>query len=301
MRDLPVIRRAARARLRRATGPNGTSMSRSQRIGRDLGQAALVRALGLPTGHGPTARGQLPRRPHTPAEHRRCATVRGLPGKRGILTYWVERELEAAAEETEAGGGQDAEQGRQSHYYMEWIEASSPRPPQRSSRSGARFSPPRSPSPGKYPHGEALMTGAALVCQDLSPVEMMFPFADRENAAFCRPDLSDLRSADQELVRDEDRRRRIAQEGRRTITAWTARWREQLLRRHLAAHPGGAELVPAVGSTNGCARALASAFSFPQRATAPGIAFGASDRSFARTQPPSNEHGPGVRREMKRP
>jgi hypothetical protein len=245
-------------------------MSRTQQIGRDLGQAALVRALGLPTGRGRPLEVNCLVAPTHPQSIDAVRLFEGFSGKRGILTYWVERELEAAAEETEAGGGQDDEQGRQSHYYMEWIEASSPRPPQRSSRSGARFSPPRSPSPGKYPHGEALMTGAALVCQDLSPVEMMFPFADRENAAFCRPDLSDLRSAVQELVRDEDRRRRIAQEGRRTITAWTARWREHLLRRHLAAHPGGAELVPAVGSTNGCARALASASRFLNARRRPG-------------------------------
>jgi hypothetical protein len=38
------------------------------------------------------------------------------------------------------------------------------------------------------------MTGAALVCQDLGHVEMLFPFGDRENVACCRPDLSDLRS-----------------------------------------------------------------------------------------------------------
>jgi hypothetical protein len=39
-----------------------------------------------------------------------------------------------------------------------------------------------------YRHGEALMRGAALVCQDLGHVEMMFLFRDRENVAFCRPD-----------------------------------------------------------------------------------------------------------------
>jgi hypothetical protein len=52
MRDLPVIRRAARARLSRATGPNGTSMSKTQRIGRDLGEALLVRAFGLASCRG---------------------------------------------------------------------------------------------------------------------------------------------------------------------------------------------------------------------------------------------------------
>jgi hypothetical protein len=65
---------------------------------------------------------------------------------------------------------------------------------------------------------------------------MMFPFANRENVAFCRPDLSDLRSTVEELVRDEEQRRRIGREGRRTYTAWAARWREHLydgIERHI--------------------------------------------------------------------
>jgi hypothetical protein len=79
-----------------------------------------------------------------------------------------------------------------------------------------------------YRHGEALMTGAALVCQDLRHVETMFPFRDRENVVFCRPDLSDLRSSVEELLRDEDLRRRVGREGRRSYAAWAARWREHL-------------------------------------------------------------------------
>jgi hypothetical protein len=328
MRDLPVIRRAARARLSRVAGANGKSMSRRKRIGRDLGEAALVRAFGLPTGRGRPLEVNCLVAPTHPQSIDAVRLLEGFSGKRGILTYWVERELEAAAEETEAGGGQDDEQGRQSPLLHGVDRGVEPAPRLSEAQGVARASRLREtlrPGTGEptalpagvappavavaptgygeltYPHGEALMTGAALVCQDLSHVEMMFPFADRENVAFCRPDLSDLRSAGEELVRDEVGRRRIAQEGRRTYTAWTARWREHLLRRHLAAHPGGAELVPAVGSTNGCAGALVSASRSPQRATAPAIAFGASDRSFARTQPPANEHGPGVRREMKRP
>ena len=149
------------------------------------------------------------------------------------------------------------------HYYMEWIEAWSPsltsekleewrallasaKPFAREPVSRLRYLldlrlhqaavAPTGYGELTYRHGEALMTGAALVCQDLSHVEMMFPFSDRENVAFCRPDLSDLRSTVEELLRDEDQRRRIAREGRRTHTAWAARWREHLydgIERHI--------------------------------------------------------------------
>jgi hypothetical protein len=77
-------------------------------------------------------------------------------------------------------------------------------------------------------HGWALRTGSALVCQDLGHVEMMFPFRDRENVAFCRPDLADLREVVQELLRDEGLRRRIAVEGRRSFAAWASQWRSHL-------------------------------------------------------------------------
>jgi hypothetical protein len=77
-------------------------------------------------------------------------------------------------------------------------------------------------------HGEALLSGAALVCQDLSHVEMMLPLEHRVNAAFCRPDLSDLRSTVRGLLDDDELRRRIAREGRRNIVAWSKGWREHL-------------------------------------------------------------------------
>ncbi len=77
-------------------------------------------------------------------------------------------------------------------------------------------------------HGWALRGGAALVCQDLSHVEMMFPLRPGENVVFCRHDLTDLRSRVQSLLDDEPRRRRIAREGRRSFTAWAARWQSHL-------------------------------------------------------------------------
>jgi hypothetical protein len=80
----------------------------------------------------------------------------------------------------------------------------------------------------------------------------MFPFRDRENVAFCRPDLSDLRSAVEELLRDGDLRRRIARDGRRSYTAWAARWREDLylgieahIREALGSRPGRGETAVA--------------------------------------------------------
>jgi hypothetical protein len=77
-------------------------------------------------------------------------------------------------------------------------------------------------------HGWALRTGAALVCQDLSHVQMMYPMRDRENVVFCRPDLADLEDRVGELLADEQLRRGIALEGRRSFHRWERRWREQL-------------------------------------------------------------------------
>jgi hypothetical protein len=77
-------------------------------------------------------------------------------------------------------------------------------------------------------HGLALFAGAALVCQDLSHVDLMFPLLDGRNVAYCRPDLTDLRQVVEDLLNDEPRRTRIAQQGRRDYRTWAARWREHL-------------------------------------------------------------------------
>ena len=263
MRDLPVIRRAARARLSRAAGPKGTSMSRTQQMGRDLGEALLVSAFGLAGCRGRPLEVNCLVAPTHPQRIDAVRLLEGFSGRRGILVHGVEREPDAAAGEAETGGGQGDEGDDGPHYYMEWIEAWSPRltsaklqewrallasakPFAREPVSRLRYLlelrlhqvavAPTGYGELTYRHGEALMTGAALVCQDLSHVEMMFPFADRENVAFCRPDLSDLRSTVEELVRDADQRRRIAREGRRTYTAWAARWRKHLydgIERHI--------------------------------------------------------------------
>jgi hypothetical protein len=77
-------------------------------------------------------------------------------------------------------------------------------------------------------HAAILFAGAALVCQDLSHVEMMFPMRDRDNVVFCKPDLSNLRSTVAELLRDDDERQRIARQGRADLVAWATGWRDHL-------------------------------------------------------------------------
>ncbi|HEY7951626.1 MAG TPA: glycosyltransferase [Solirubrobacteraceae bacterium] len=81
-----------------------------------------------------------------------------------------------------------------------------------------------------YRHMEALAAGALLVCQDLRHAEIMFPFENRRNVLFCRPDLSDLSSIVREALLDDGLRARLGREGRRAYAAWAARWREHLSR-----------------------------------------------------------------------
>jgi hypothetical protein len=80
-----------------------------------------------------------------------------------------------------------------------------------------------------FRHGEAWRVGAALVCQDLSHVELLLTVRDHENAIFCRPDFSDIRTVVTALLADEDERERVAGEGLRRYVAWSADW-QQLLR-----------------------------------------------------------------------
>jgi hypothetical protein len=263
MRDLPVIRRAARARLGRAAPASGKWMSRAERIGRNLGETLLVRAFGLATRRGRPLEVNCLVAPTHPQRIDAVRLLEGFSGKRGILMLGAEHEPETEADATETGTAEDDGDDDMPHYYMEWIEASSPRltaaklrewhallisakPFAHEPVSRLRYLlelrrhqvavAPTGYGELTYRHGEALMTGTALVCQDLSHVEMMFPFADRENVAFCRPDLSDLRSTVEELIRDKDERQRIARQGRRTYTAWAARWRGHLydgIERHI--------------------------------------------------------------------
>jgi hypothetical protein len=77
-------------------------------------------------------------------------------------------------------------------------------------------------------HAEAMAAGAAVVCQDLSHAETMFPFRHRENVVFCRPDLCNLRSTLDELLSDKLMHTRIARRGRQEFIEWSRQWRRHL-------------------------------------------------------------------------
>jgi hypothetical protein len=86
-----------------------------------------------------------------------------------------------------------------------------------------------------FRHGEALMFGRTLICQDLSHVETMFPFAHMKNAIFIRPDLADFETLLGAIDRGEIAADRIASEGRRAWRDWSGR-RSSLLRDGITRH-----------------------------------------------------------------
>jgi hypothetical protein len=86
-----------------------------------------------------------------------------------------------------------------------------------------------------FRHGEALMFGRTLICQDLSHVETMFPFAHMRNAIFIRPDLADLETLLDAIDRGDIAADRIACEGRRAWRDWSRR-RSSLLRDGITKH-----------------------------------------------------------------
>lgn len=73
-----------------------------------------------------------------------------------------------------------------------------------------------------FRHGEALHSGAALVCQSLAHVDTLFPFDDGRNVLFCRPDQADLPERVRELLADDHLRRQIAANGRHDFLEWAA-------------------------------------------------------------------------------
>ena len=77
-------------------------------------------------------------------------------------------------------------------------------------------------------HAEGLRVGAAVVCQDLSHAEVMFPVVDHGNVVFCRHDYSDLRERVDELLADDGLRVSIARHGRRQLAKWSKGWRGHL-------------------------------------------------------------------------
>lgn len=85
-------------------------------------------------------------------------------------------------------------------------------------------------------HAAAMFAGAALICQDLSHVEMMYPIIHEWNAMFCRPDLRDLGGLVDFVLETEDARLRIAMNGRESMVEWSRHWRKQLfegIERHI--------------------------------------------------------------------
>lgn len=79
-----------------------------------------------------------------------------------------------------------------------------------------------------YRHGEAMAAGAALVCQDLSHIETLFPFRSGANVTYCRPDLGDLTTVLAELLASEGRWARLGNAARRDFSQWSRRWSETL-------------------------------------------------------------------------
>lgn len=83
---------------------------------------------------------------------------------------------------------------------------------------------------------EAWQVGRAVVCQDMSHVETLYPFRDRENIIFCKPDFSDIEQILHAVQSGEIDYRRIGRQGRSDWQAWSRRLDEvfaQGVTRHL--------------------------------------------------------------------
>ena len=239
MMDLPGLLRVARRYEAGAARTIGSSMPRSQQCARNLGEEVLSSAL---------ARAPIRMRPldvhcvATLTHVQRLEAMRrleGFSGSRGIDRV----PLTVAGTDDEGGGHSppralldEAEPflrqriGRV-RYILDMCRHRIVVAPTGYGELGQR-------------HAWALRTGTALVCQDLSHVEMMFSLRDRENVVFCRHDLQDLRAVVCELLEDPAAQRRIAREGRRSFAAWSRRWRAHLdagiaahIRSALNAHP----------------------------------------------------------------
>jgi hypothetical protein len=254
MTEFPAIRRVTRARETGAMGMAGRRMSRSERLARDLGEGLLAPTMGVASGRLRT----LDVHCLTGLSHvqriEAMELLEGFSGTRGIAP--TQGAAPALISGTEYGGG-----ALPSDVAREL--ADSARPFWRAQvgrfrflfdlrRHRVVFAPTGYGELGNR-HGLALLSGAALVCQDLSHVEMMLPLTHRENVAFCRPDLSDLRATIDALLSDDDLRMRIAQAGRRSYMAWARSWRRYLhegIEVHVRdAVQAGRPPVAAVGAT----------------------------------------------------
>jgi hypothetical protein len=77
-------------------------------------------------------------------------------------------------------------------------------------------------------HGEALASRRVLVCQNLSHVETQFPFRDRMNVVYCRPDFKDVDVITTELSQDSALCRTVGRAGYVTWRDWSRGWRRLL-------------------------------------------------------------------------
>lgn len=75
-----------------------------------------------------------------------------------------------------------------------------------------------------YRHAEAWQVGRAVICQDLSGVEILYPFVDNTNVIFCRPDLHDVPDIVRRVQADEYDWRKIGRQGRAMWEAWGGAW-----------------------------------------------------------------------------
>jgi len=226
MLDLPGLLRNARKYEIGAASTIGHSMSRAQREVRNLAEEVFSAAVRLaPVRARPLEVQCLATLTHV----QRLEAIRrldGFSGTRGIdripLTVAGLEDFASGLEAGEARRALVAEATRRWHPRLGKV-----RYLQDMCRHRVVVAPTGYGELGQR-HSWALRAGAALVCQDLSHVEMMFSFRPDENVVFCRHDLADLRPRVQELLNDERTRSRIAVEGRRSFAAWAGQWRSHL-------------------------------------------------------------------------
>ena len=225
MLDFAAVRRGTRQREARAASADGQRVSTAARLARNLGDYMLMPALAL-AGAGPRRKNVhcLVALSHT-QRIQAMRELEGFSGSRGIVLF-----------RQRVAGTPHGTNPLPDDVYDEIVASAAPYLHPRISRSRYLLDSCRHRvviAPTGYGelgqrHCEALMVGAALVCQDLSHVEMMLPLEHGVNAVFCRPDLSDLRSTVAELLEDHERTRQIGREGRRNIVAWARGWRDYL-------------------------------------------------------------------------
>ena len=86
-----------------------------------------------------------------------------------------------------------------------------------------------------YRHSEGWKSGRAVLCQDLSHVNIMYPIENRENVLFCKSDMSDITDRIEELRNDDKLCASISEEGNRRWKQWIKK-PDELLRMAITDH-----------------------------------------------------------------